>query len=273
MLHRSGERVPAVSHDARFLIIPPIFLSRCEKSEPPLEILGGFARHAYNRDMNSPLRLAVPKGRLFDELLSILAGMGHDFPGIQSTRSLSIPSADGALEILVLRNVDIPTYVVHGAAEFGLVGKDVLLEFDDREGVLLELLDLGFGRCRLAMASLGGVVPDVPVWRVATKYPQVTERIFQERGKPVEIVKLNGAVELAPLTGIADVILDLVETGKTLEANGLKIIEEVYVSTARLVANRVLYKIRGGAARDLVIRIEQAVKSRALQSQAAGPGA
>lgn len=207
----------------------------------------------------SPIRLAVPKGRIFEELLGLLRGLGYEFPGVESTRSLRIPSACGALSLLVLRNADVPTYVVHGAAELGVVGKDVLLEFDDREGVLLELADLGFGRCRICLASPGGVVPTFPVWRVATKYPKITEQIFQQRGKPVEIVKLYGSVELAPLVGIADVILDLVETGKTLEANGLKVTDEVLVSTVRLVANRVLYKLSGAAGRELVERIEAAV--------------
>lgn len=207
----------------------------------------------------TPLRIALPKGRIFAEMLALLARLGHTFPGIESTKALSVKSADGALEALAVRSADVPTYVAYGAADLGAVGKDVLWEFDDYDAALYELLDLGFGKCRLVAASPGGVIPTDPVWRVATKYPRTAERAFQKRGRPVEIVKLYGSVELAPQAGIADIIVDLVETGSTLAANGLKIIEEIDRSSVRLIANRVSYKIGAESVRGMARRIEAAL--------------
>ncbi len=210
--------------------------------------------------MSSPIKIALPKGRIFTEMLSILARLGYEFPGIEATKALSVLSADGRLEALAVRSADVPTYVAYGAADLGVVGKDVLWEFNDFDASLYELLDLGFGRCRLVAASPGGVIPSYPVWRVATKYPLSAERAFQKRGRPVEIVKLYGSVELAPQAGIADIVVDLVETGSTLAANGLKVIEEIDSSSARLIANRVAYKINAEPLRTLTDRIEAALK-------------
>lgn len=192
--------------------------------------------------MTEQLKIALPKGKMFDDAIAFFEKRGHRFPAVES-RSLSIKSTDGRIEAYLVRSADVPAYVAYGAADIGIVGKDVLWEFDDFNSNLYELLDLGFSKCRLVSASPGGRVPDLPIWRVATKYPVSTERAFQERGRPCEIVKLYGSVELAPQVGLADVIVDLVETGGTLAANGLKIIEELDVSTARLIANRVSWKV------------------------------
>jgi ATP phosphoribosyltransferase len=209
--------------------------------------------------MNTPLKIALAKGRLFETMIEILKRLGYDFPGIASTKALSVSSACGRVAALAVRSADVPTYVAYGAADLGVVGKDVLMEFGDDEGQLFELLDLGFGRCRLVVATTGGATPTPAVWRVATKYPLFTERAFQSMGRPVEVVKLYGSVELAPQAGIADAIVDMVETGSTLKANGLQVINELGTSTARLISNRVLYKIRGEKLRELVRAIEGAI--------------
>lgn len=217
--------------------------------------------------MNTPIRIALAKGRLFETMVSILGTLGYTFPGIESTKALSVESACGGLAALAVRSADVATYVAYGAADLGVVGKDVLMEHGDDEGQLFELLDLGFGRCRLVIATPGGMTPTPAVWRVATKYPLFTERAFQSMGRPVEVVKLYGSVELAPQAGIADAIVDMVETGSTLKANGLEVIEELGVSTARLIANRVLYKMRGESMRTLVRQIENAIAGDSSSSR------
>ncbi len=193
---------------------------------------------------------------MLETMAERLARLGFAFPDLASTRSLRVASACGRLEALVVRSNDVPTYVGYGAADLGVVGKDVLEEQDDGEPRLYELLDLGFGACRLIVATPGGARPEGPVWRVATKYPNVAERHFQSQGRPVEIIKLYGSVELAPLTGLADAIVDLVETGSTLAANGLSVIETILGSTARLIANRVSFKVRDGEIGELVAKLE-----------------
>lgn len=209
--------------------------------------------------MDDCLKIALPKGRMFSEMVSLLNARGHIFPEIEKSRSLSVISEDGRLEAFVVRSADVPAYVANGAVDIGVVGKDVLWEFEDLDSSIYELLDLGFSRCRLVIASLSGVIPDTPIWRVATKYPVITERVFQAKGRPVEIIKLYGSVELAPQVGLSDVIVDLVETGSTLKANGLEVIEEIGWSTARLVANRVSWKTKNFA-RTLVSEISQSIK-------------
>jgi ATP phosphoribosyltransferase len=208
----------------------------------------------------SPIKIALAKGRILSEAVALLERLGIRFPEIETSRSLDIPSACGRFLALVIRSSDVPTYVSRGAADLGVVGKDVLWENEDEEENLLELLDLGFSRCRIVAATLGGVVPGSPVWRVATKYPLFTERVFQSHGRPVEVVKLYGSVELAPRAGIADAVVDMVETGSTLKANNLEVIEELGVSTARLIANRVAYKTKNEAMMDLLPRLEEALR-------------
>lgn len=199
-----------------------------------------------------------------DRTLEMLSPLGVRFPGIGDSKKLRIPDAGGSLEALSVRAADVPTYVANGAADVGIVGKDVLWENVECEDDLYELLDLGFGMCRLVIASPGGARPAGAVWRVATKYPNCARLAFQRMARPIEIIKLYGSVELAPLTGIADVIVDIVETGRTLEANSLKVIEELGVSTARLIANRAAYKQRSIAVRAFTDQCRAAVKNGAL---------
>ncbi len=173
------------------------------------------------------------------------------------SRSL-VFSADG-LTLVTMRPSDIPTYVEAGAADMGITGKDVLMEQSDR--VVYEILDLGYGACRMVLAgrkgdeSLGESERRLGAMRIATKYPRIAERFFDEAGRQAEVIEVKGSVELAPLVGLADGIVDLVATGRTLEENGLEIREEIAPSTARLVVNRVSHKLRATEVDDLVERL------------------
>jgi ATP phosphoribosyltransferase len=193
--------------------------------------------------MKSRLTLALPKGRLLEPALGMLREMGLD--GIEDGSRRLIFDAEGRpLRFLFLKPADIPAYVEYGAADLGIVGKDILLE---QEPDVYEPLDLGFGFCRLVVAEPRSLWErdDPSKWswvRVATKYSRLTERYFSVRGIQVEIVKLDGSIELAPLVGLADRIVDLVQTGETLRANGLVEVAEIARSTARLIVNRASLK-------------------------------
>lgn len=193
------------------------------------------------------LRIALSLGTLLSDTRAALgaAGLATDVLD-EGSRRLVIPTSDGTdIEYVLARPSDVPTHVAHGAADLGIVGKDVLLESD---ADVLELVDLRFGRCRFVVAAPAGSVDrSLDEYRhlgsleVATKYPRVAERHFQGRGIQVEIIKLGGSVELAPQVGLADWIVDLVSTGRTLKENNLAVIEEIAVCSARLIANRVSY--------------------------------
>ncbi len=209
--------------------------------------------------MTTWLTLALPKGRLLDPALALLAGMG--IRGVEpDSRRLLLTDEAAGLRFILLKPADIPTYVEYGAADLGIVGKDILLE---QQPDVYEPVDLGFGFCRLVVAEPRELWErDAPAkwsWvRVATKYPRLTEEYFSERGIQVEMVKLDGSIELAPLVGLADGIVDLVDTGRTLAENGLEIREEVAACTARLVANRVAHKLRAGEIDALAARMREA---------------
>ena len=201
---------------------------------------------------NRPLTLALPKGRLFKKAWALLRRMGYvQAEGWGEERGLVRESADGRVRIARIRDVDVPTYVEQGAADLGIVGKDILLE---QERVVYEPLDLEFGACRLVLAApppAGGGAP--PTWqdlarashlRVAAKFVRITERFFGEEAVPVDVIKLSGAVELAPAMGLADAVVDLVETGATLRENGLVEVREILRTSARLIVNRASQKTR-----------------------------
>jgi ATP phosphoribosyltransferase len=193
--------------------------------------------------MKGRLTLALPKGRLLDGALELLRGLGVDGVDAES-RKLIFTDPGRGLRLLFLKPVDIPAYVTHGAADLGIVGKDILLE---QEPDVYEPLDLGFGFCRLVVAESRELRErdDPAKWswvRVATKYPRMTERYFSERGIQVEIVRLDGSIELAPLVGLAERIVDLVQSGETLRANGLVEVAEIARFTARLIVNRASMK-------------------------------
>lgn len=210
---------------------------------------------------DGPLKLAVPRGTLLGETLDVLDAAGIDTAAVRGeSRSLIFPGDD--LALVTMRPSDVPTYVEAGAADVGITGKDVLLEQSDR--VVYELLDLGYGRCRMVLAgrkgdpSLGETQRRLGMMRIATKYPRVAERHFESTGRQVEVIEVKGSVELAPLIGLGDGIVDLVATGRTLEENELEVREEIVECTARFVANRVAHKLRAAEVDDLTARLREA---------------
>ena len=208
-----------------------------------------------------PLKLAVPRGALFGETLDALDAIGVDTSGPRGdSRALIFSTSD--LTLVTMRPSDVPTYVEAGSAELGITGKDVLLEQRDR--AVYELLDLGYGTCRMVLAgrrgddSLGESARRLGAMRIATKYPRIAERYFEDTGRQVELIEVKGSVELAPLVGLADGIVDLVDTGRTLEENDLEVREEIAGSSARLVANRVAHKLRAREVDELAERLRKA---------------
>jgi ATP phosphoribosyltransferase len=210
--------------------------------------------------MTRSLTLALPKGRLLDPALALLASMG--IKGLDAdTRRLLLTDEEAGLRFILLKPADVPTYVEYGAADLGIVGKDILLE---QQPDVYEPVDLGFGFCRLVVAEPRDLWErdDPGKWswvRVATKYPTLTERYFSERGIQVEIVRLDGSIELAPLVGLAERIVDLVQSGETLRANGLVEVAEIVASTARLIVNRASLKTAHGRVNALIHAMRQEV--------------
>jgi len=202
--------------------------------------------------MNDYLTIALPKGRLAEETVNLL-----DSRGIINKESINFKSrklifedTKGKVRFLLIRNMDVPTYVEHGACDLGVVGKDILLELNPD---LYEFKDLGFGYCRLCVAAEKGIgslyAHDM---RVATKFVNITKDFFASKGIFVETVKLYGSIEIAPLLNLSDFIVDLVSTGETLEKNGLEEVETILESTARLVANKNLSKCKSGRIKNII---------------------
>ncbi len=194
---------------------------------------------AAGKPADGRLRVVVPKGALFEDSVRLLGDAGLDVSALADPGRNLVVEGEG-VRFVIAKPTDVPVYVAYGAADCGIGGKDVLLEAGLE---LVELVDLGFGGCRFVVAALEDD-PDfseryahLGVLRVATKYPRITEAHFAEKGVQVEIVKLNGNIELAPLIGIADVVVDITATGTTLRQNRLRIVDEVLPSTARFVAN------------------------------------
>ncbi len=208
--------------------------------------------------VGGPLKLAIPRGALWGETLDALDRIGVDTAEMHGDSRSLIFEVNG-MSLVTMRPSDVPTYVESGAADLGITGKDVLLEHTDR--IVYEILDLGYGACRMVLAgrkddeSLGEAERRLGGMRIATKYPRIAERYFEETGRQAEVIEVKGSVELAPLVGLADGIVDLVATGRTLEENGLEIREQIASSTARLVANRVSHKLRAVEVDDLVERL------------------
>lgn len=190
---------------------------------------------------NSMLNIALPKGRLGDKVYKLFASIGYDCTAMQEdNRKLVFTSEEKGVSYLLVKPSDVAIYVEHGAADIGVVGKDVLLEGDND---VYELLDLAMGKCRLAVAAKTNWQEDLSLpLRVATKYPHVTKQYYAQQNRQIEVIKLNGSIELAPLLGLSDVIVDIVETGTTLKENDLKVFTEVAQSSARLIANKASYQ-------------------------------
>lgn len=191
--------------------------------------------------MSDRLKIAMPKGRIYKQASKLFREAGLPIPDdIDDSRKLIIEIPEAGMDFIMAKPVDVPTYVEYGAADVGVVGKDVLME-ENRD--VYELLDLGIARCRMSLIGLPDWKPGHTV-RVATKYPNVASQYFRENGQQVEVIKLNGSIELAPLIGLADHIVDMVETGQTIRENGLVEIKTIFQITSRLIANRVSYRMK-----------------------------
>lgn len=209
------------------------------------------------------IAIALPKGRLLPEAIKLFEATGVEgLEGLMESRRLLCEDVTGAYRFMVLRPADIPTYVEYGATDMGVVGKDILLE---QERDVYEPLDLNFGTCRLVVAqprnlqhqrSPGGFSSV----RVATKYPKLAERYFSEHGVQVEIIRLSGSIELAPLLGLCERIVDLVDTGRTLQENDLEEVEEIATASARLIVNRAALKTKYQQVRGLIDRLQAVVQ-------------
>ncbi len=202
-----------------------------------------------------PLRIALTKGRLEQKTLDLFDRMGLDTSVVRNKgRRLILPVGD-SIEVVLAKAADVITYVEHGVCDLGVVGKDTIAESD---GSFYELLDLGFGKCRFALAApkdadfFGGYATKT----IASKYPNVTATYFAQKNMDVRIIKIEGSVELAPLLGLSDGIVDIVETGSTLKENGLEVVEEVMPISARLIANTAALKLRKTEIEELIEKFE-----------------
>jgi ATP phosphoribosyltransferase len=226
-------------------------------------LAGAGAQGSHDR-----IAVALPTGRLFRDAIELFAVLGStEVMALRGSRRLTCDDQERGLRFLALKPVDIPTYVEHGAADIGIVGKDLILE-QGRD--VYEPLNLGFGACRLVVAEPAPQRrrEEPRAWsclRVATKYPRLAERHFSQKGVQVEIVQVSGSVELAPAMGLADRIVDLVDTGRTLRENGLVEVEEILRSSARLIVNRASLKTRYHALQQIIERL------RDLTMAARGP--
>jgi ATP phosphoribosyltransferase len=204
------------------------------------------------------ITIALTKGRILKETLPLLAKVGiKPAEEINTSRKLIFDTNIKGLRLLILRSSDVPTYVRFGAADIGVVGKDVLLEHGS-EG-LYEPLDLNIARCRLMTAGVIGVPPKTGRIRVATKYVNIARQFYAERGRQVDIIKLYGAMELAPIMALSDEIVDVVDTGDTLKANGLESRDKIFDISARLVANKAAMKMKYLGIQRIVDSLQQAV--------------
>lgn len=219
-------------------------------------------------ETDTPLVIALPKGRILKELHPVLSRAGlipaKDYAD-EDSRRLRFPTNDPTVDVIRVRPFDVATFVAHGAAAIGVCGADVLMEFDYPE--IYAPLDLGIGRCRVSIAEPVNTIPDDPRrWSritVATKYPNIAQRHFAARGVQAEIVHLNGAMELAPSMGLARLIVDLVQTGSTLKANGLKEGEVIAHVTSKLIVNRTALKTRPEAIGAWIARFRAALEATA----------
>jgi ATP phosphoribosyltransferase len=210
-------------------------------------------------DEHGGLTLALSKGRIFNDTLPLLARVGiRSLDDPETSRKLILSTNVVDLRLLIIRAQDVPTYVEHGAADLGVAGRDVMMEYQG-DG-LYEPLDLNIARCRLVVAGRPGTSLNDPRLRVATKYVLTTRRYFAAQGIQAEVIKLYGSMELAPLVGLADVIVDLADTGNTLRANGLVTLAHIADITSQLVVNKAAMKVKHARIRKLISGLERAVR-------------
>ncbi|MVW78430.1 ATP phosphoribosyltransferase [Bordetella sp. 02P26C-1] len=219
---------------------------------------------------NAPITLALSKGRIFEETLPLLAEAGIEVPeNPESSRKLILPTSDPGLQLIIVRASDVPTYVQYGAADLGIAGKDVLIEHAAQQpGGLYQPIDLNIAKCRLCVAVRNGfdyaaAVHQGARLRVATKYVQSAREHFASKGVYVDIIKLYGSMELAPLVGLADCIVDLVSSGGTLRANDLVAVEDIMDISSRLIVNQASLKTRGARLQPLLDAFQRAADASA----------
>jgi ATP phosphoribosyltransferase len=205
------------------------------------------------------MTIALSKGRIMDLTLDLFREAGIPMPVDVDSRKLIVESECGTIRYMIAKPSDVPTYVEYGAADLGIAGKDVLLEAG-RD--VYELLDLGIGTCKLCVAGLPNTRYFGTVPRVASKYPRIATDYFRSRGQQVEVIKLHGSVELAPLIGLAERIVDIVETGRTLAENGLVVQEEILSISTRLIANRMSFRLKEAWIEDWVSKLRRAIEAR-----------
>ena len=207
--------------------------------------------------MNDQLTIAMPKGRIFNEAAELLRRAGYELPPeFDDSRKLIIDVEQERFRFILAKPMDVATYVEHGVADLGIAGKDVLLE-EERD--VYELLDLKISGCYLAVAGLPDTKMNDVAPKIATKYPNIAATYFRQQGEQVEIIKLNGSIELAPLIGLADRIVDIVSTGRTLKENGLVEYETITSVTSRLIVNPVSYRIKDERISELIQRLNEVI--------------
>lgn len=206
-----------------------------------------------------PLRIALTKGRLENKTVELFEKIGYDCTAVhEKGRKLILPVGD-SIEVVLAKAADVITYVENGVCDMGVVGKDTIMEMS---GKFFELVDLGFGKCMFALAGKKGndFYAGYDVKTIATKYPNVARTFFEKKNMDVDIVKIEGSVELAPLLGLADAIVDIVETGTTLRENGLEVYEDIAPISARVIANMVSLKLRKTEIEELIENIEENIR-------------
>ena len=209
-----------------------------------------------------PLRIALTKGRLERDTVAMFERIGFDCTAVREKgRKLILPIGDNQFEVVLAKAADVITYVEHGVCDLGVVGKDTIIE---NGSSFYEVLDLGFGKCKFALAAPKGTdfYSGYASKTIATKYPNVARSFFEGKGMDVKIIKIEGSVELAPLLGLSDAIIDIVETGSTLKENGLEVIEKVCDISARLIVNTASMKLRKQEIDTLINQMEQAKEAK-----------
>lgn len=204
------------------------------------------------------LNIALPKGRLGNKVFKLLNSVGYSCKALEDDdRRLIVESEDGSMRFLLVKPSDIAIYVEHGAADVGIVGKDILLETNPD---VYELLDLGFGKCRMCVAAPNGYEEDKSrTLRVATKFVRIAKNYYSSLNREIDLIKLNGSIELAPIIGLSDVIVDIVESGSTLRNNNMSVVTEILPISARLIANKSSYKFKHSETEELVRAISQVI--------------
>jgi ATP phosphoribosyltransferase len=210
--------------------------------------------------MPDKITIAVSKGRIYDEAIPLLAKLGItliDDP--KKSRKLILDTNQSNIKVLVIRATDVPTYVERGAAELGIAGKDVLMEYSGDS--LYEPVDLGIAKCRMMLAGLKDAKPVTDRPRVVTKYTNITRNYFADRGQQVEIIKLYGSMELGPVLGLSDWIVDLVDTGNTLKANGLVTLDHIADISSRLIVNKAAMKMKNALIKPIITQLSDIVEN------------